>query len=278
MKTILALALSFIAATSFALDIATTDKKLFQDCEVKSVEKDGVRIMHRDGSAFLDFDTLPIALQKQYGWTADKSAARKAERAAEAERQRIAAENARRAMEERAAAIAKEEAEQTKREHLRKANAAAIKEEKVKAENALQMRIAAEAEAKHKADVEKAENAQLKQRAIIISIIALCVIVFWKIAFLPMRLARGKSNYRAVVIMNIVGLFTGAGWLIALYMALNGGQQPSVVHVTVNNITPPQQPYPVAVPRPVAQVQPVAVPRVVAKPLPPSVNPPPPTA
>lgn len=110
MKNALAFILSFIAATSFALNIATTDRKLYQDCEVKAVEKDGVRIMHRDGSAFLDFDTLPVALQKQYGWTAEKSAARKAERAEEAERQRIAAENARRAMEEREAS-AKAQAE-----------------------------------------------------------------------------------------------------------------------------------------------------------------------
>lgn len=271
MKNTLALILFFIAATSFALDIPTSDGKLLRDCEIKAVEKEGLRVSHKDGTGFLDFDTLPIALQKQYGWTAEKSAARKAERAAEAERQRIAGENARRASEERAAAIVKAEAEEVKREHLRKANAAAIKEEKEKAEKAK------EATAKEE-EATARKNAELKQRAIIISIIALCVIVFWKIAFLPMRLARGKSNYRAVVIMNIVGLFTGAGWLIALYMALNGGQQPSVVHVTVNNITPPQQPYPVAVPRPVAQVQPVAVPRVVAKPLPPSVNPPPPTA
>lgn len=143
MKTKLALILFFIAATSFALDIATSDGKLLRDCEIKAVEKEGLRVSHKDGTGFLDFDTLPIALQKQYGWTAEKSAARKAERAAEAERQRIAGENARRASEERAAtiakeneeraaAIAKEEAEQAKRERLRKANAAAIKEEKEK--------------------------------------------------------------------------------------------------------------------------------------------------
>ena len=112
MKIALAFLFIFIAVTSFALDIATTDGKLYRDCEVKSVEKYGVRITHQDGTAFLDFDSLPIALQKKYSWTAEKSAARKVEKAAEVERQRIAAENARRQMEERAAAIAKAEEKQ----------------------------------------------------------------------------------------------------------------------------------------------------------------------
>ena len=262
MKTVLAFVLLFIAATSFALDIATTDKKLFQDCEVKSVEKDGLRIMHRDGTAFLDFDTLPVALQKKYGWTAEKSVARKAEKAAEAERQRVAAENTRRVMEEKAAAVTLAESQQN---------------ERVKAE---QLRTTADAEAKHGQQIAHAENERTKWIAIGISILAVCVVVFWKIVFLPVRLARGKSNYNAVLIMNIVGLFTLIGWLIALYMALNNGEQRvTAVNVTVNNNTRlPSQPSPVAVPRPVAQVQPVAVPRVVAKPLPPSVNPPPPSA
>ena len=95
----------FLAASSFGLDIITRDGKAYWNCEVKKTERDGVRIMHRDGTAFLDFDELPSAIQKQFGWTAEKSAARKVERAAEADKQRIAGENARRAMEERAVAI-----------------------------------------------------------------------------------------------------------------------------------------------------------------------------
>ena len=87
------------------MDIITRDGKAYWNCEVKKVERDGVRLIHRDGAAFLDFDVLPSAIQKQFGWTAEKSAARKVERAAEAEKQRIAGENARRAMEERAVAI-----------------------------------------------------------------------------------------------------------------------------------------------------------------------------
>ena len=316
MKTVLAFIFSFIAASSFALDIATTDKKLFQDCEVKSVEKDGVRIMHRDGSAFLDFDTLPIALQKQYGWTAEKSAARKAERAAEAERQRIAAENARRAMEERAAAIAKEneeraaaiakeneeraaaiakeEAEQAKRERLRKANAAAIKEEKEKAE-------------KTKADEEKskAEKEQDELDAIVKSLeerderLRNIIRISWISGmFIPaiVALIRKKGRFGTVVFVSSLSVafgfaaalnpfntlfemaawtLHGACWIIALLFALQNKTDEIKQEVHIHNVyqpTSPQQP------RPVAQVQPVAVPRVVGKPLPPSVNPPPPTA
>ncbi len=107
MKNILAGLFVFIAANAFALDIITRDGKAYQDCAVKTVERDGVRVVHRDGTAFLDFDVLPSALQKQYGWTPEKSAARKAAQKAEADAQRIAGENARRAQDERAAAVAK---------------------------------------------------------------------------------------------------------------------------------------------------------------------------
>jgi len=280
MKTILALVLSFIAATSFALDIPTSDGKLLRDCEIKAVEKDGVRVSHKDGTGFLDFDTLPIALQKQYGWTAEKSAARKAERVAEAERQRIASENGQRAMEERAAAIAKAEAEEAKRERLREANKAAIKEQKeiaVKSEHA-------EKEKKQQED-EQAE----RRKGEIFHLLYIGALIL--VCFIPTLLARGKSNFMAVLFVNLLAIaanlafgdiFAGVCWLLALVMAFRRevfGEAKQEVHI--HNVyqqpaAPPQQPRPVA--RPVAQVQPVAVPRVVAKPLPPSVNPPPPTA
>lgn len=108
MKNFLAVLLLFITANSFGLDIITRDGKPYWNCEIKKVERDGVRIMHRDGTAFLDFDELPSVIQKQYGWTAEKSVARKADRTAAAEAQRLAGENARRAQAERAAAMAQE--------------------------------------------------------------------------------------------------------------------------------------------------------------------------
>lgn len=109
MRHLLTAILVFLTASAFGLDIITRDGKIFSDCTVRKVERDGVRIMHRDGTAFLDFDELPSAIQKQYGWTADKSATRKADKSAAAEAQRVAVENMRREQAERAASIAKEQ-------------------------------------------------------------------------------------------------------------------------------------------------------------------------
>lgn len=108
MKTILPALFVFLATSAFGLDIITRDGKAYWDCDVKKVEREGVRITHRDGTAFLDFDELPSTIQKQYGWTPEKSAARKATRTAEANAQRIAAENQRREQAERDASAAKD--------------------------------------------------------------------------------------------------------------------------------------------------------------------------
>lgn len=116
MKYILSALFIFIAASSFGLDIITRDGKAYWSCEVKKVERDGVRIMHRDGTAFLDFDELPSTIQKQYGWSQQKSEARKAERTAAAEAQRIAGENARRAQAEWNATVAKDLEQRQKNE------------------------------------------------------------------------------------------------------------------------------------------------------------------
>lgn len=94
MKSILAVLLLLISCTSLALDIFTRDGKMYQDVKIKVVESEGIRIIHRDGTAFVDFDLLPYSIQRQYGWTAEKSAVRKAGRIAAAEAKRVAAENA----------------------------------------------------------------------------------------------------------------------------------------------------------------------------------------
>lgn len=246
MKTILAVFLLFIAASSYALEIVTLDGKAFHDCEVKKVEREGVRIVHRDGTAFLDFDVLPSALQKQYGWTPEKSAARKAEKTAAADAQRIAGENARRAQEEKAASVAKVEAQE---------------KERVRAE---QQRKAEEQEARLSERRNDERMGEIR-RYVIWGIVAFIVIYpcYW-LFMIPARLAKGKSNYNAVCIMMVCGLLVlpGVGWLIALYMALQPEPKASVTHVTIIQAPPPQ-------PRP------VVVPRVVAKAIPPPRNPPP---
>ena len=99
-----------------ALNIVTQDGKSYPDAEVKKVERDGIRIMHSDGTAFLDFDTLPSAIQNQYGWSQQKSEARKAGRTAAAEAQRIAGESARRAQAEWDASVAKDLEQRLKNE------------------------------------------------------------------------------------------------------------------------------------------------------------------
>ncbi len=105
MKAFLMLGLMFaLACASNALDVVTKSGKLYSGAKVTRVEKDGVGIMHRDGTAFVDFDDLPLQLQKQYGWTDEKSTARKAQREAERQRQ-ITAQLAAREQQEKDKAI-----------------------------------------------------------------------------------------------------------------------------------------------------------------------------
>jgi len=80
----LLLFVSLLSASS-ALDIVTPTGT-FKDVKMKGVEGEGVRISHSEGNALLDFDELPADMQLQYGWTPEKSAARKATRDAEAKR------------------------------------------------------------------------------------------------------------------------------------------------------------------------------------------------
>ena len=71
--------------TGHALDLVTPEAT-FKDVKVTKVEAEAVRITHSEGTALVDFDFLPPAMQEEYGWTAEKSAARKAAKEAEAKR------------------------------------------------------------------------------------------------------------------------------------------------------------------------------------------------
>ena len=245
MKNLLAVLFVFLAVNALGLNITTRDGKIYTDAEVKKVESEGVRITHRDGTAFLDFDALPSALQKQFGWTDEKSAARKAARAAVVEQQRIAAEKMQKANEARIAAMEKAKADE-------------IAKAKTERE-----RVAEEQQEKRR-ESERAETMKSVKQYTIWALVLLAILYpCWWFITLPPRLARGKSNYNAVVIMTICGLLVlpGIGWLIALYMALQPEPKAQVVHMTVIQ-APPSQP------------RPVAVPRVVAKAVPPLRNPP----
>jgi hypothetical protein len=52
--------------TTLALDISTTDGRIFRQCEVKGVESDALRIIHADGATRIPYDELPLAIQRRY--------------------------------------------------------------------------------------------------------------------------------------------------------------------------------------------------------------------
>ena len=155
--TLLAISLLMIcSATGRAFDIVTPEGT-FKDVKVTKVEADAVRIMHSEGTALVDFDLLPPAMQAQYGWTPERSAARKA--AKEAEVKRIADEERmldeelrRKAMEEAAKKKAEEERVEGKERAKQKILNSAFDEENRKAQQDL---IAAAAKARAELDRER---------------------------------------------------------------------------------------------------------------------------
>lgn len=77
--TLALIAFVFASQIAVASDITTRGGVKYRDSVVIKVETDGVRLKHRDGVAFVAFDDLPKDVQAKYGWTAEKSAALKAE-------------------------------------------------------------------------------------------------------------------------------------------------------------------------------------------------------
>ena len=148
--------LAIFAAASHALDLVTPEGT-FKDVKVTRVDGDAVRISHTEGAALVDFDFLPPALQAQYGWTPEKSAARKA--AKEAEAKRIADEEKmieeapkRKAMEEAAKKKAEEDKVADEERAKRKIANAAFDAENATAQSDL---IAAAAKARAELDRER---------------------------------------------------------------------------------------------------------------------------
>ena len=252
---ILAALLLFIAASSYALEIVTLDGKTFHESEVKKVEREGVRIVHRDGTAFLDFDVLPSALQKQYGWTPEKSAARKAERTAAADAQRIANEKARKANEEKQAAIAR---------------AQITEKEKIRAE---QIRQTEAKTAEREAKIQQGKDEKARATLLEWGLITLGLLIGLPIYFLPSIIGRKKANAGAIFAMNLFLGWIFIGWVIALIWACTKDAEPHRVTLVQNVIVqhPPRfQP----VPRPIAIAR--AVPKAISPPR--SAPPPPPPA
>ena len=266
MKKILTVLILFIAASSYALEIVTLDGKVFHDCEVKKVEREGVRIVHSDGTAYLDFDVLPSALQQQYGWTAEKSAARKSASVAHAEAQRKQIEQARKAEREAAEAEA-----QHARLYAQNAASAARQEAEKK-------RTVSEALAQSEKD--KQERAALMSNLFFGALVVVSLIF----AFLPTFIAKGKPQAWPVFFLNLLSLFGGFGhsaedrimaaavyvvssgiWITAFILALKPKPQPpQVINVVVSHPNVPRQ----------IQARPIAAtPRAIAKAPAPPLNP-----
>ena len=142
---------TFFAAAGRAIDITTPDGT-FKDVKVKKVLTDAVTVTHSEGTALIDFDFLPPAMQAEVGWTPEKSAARKA--AKEAEMKRVA--DAEKEADEAPMRAAKEAAAKRKAEEDR---IAAEEKAKRKIENA-----AFESEVAKTAEEQIAAAAKLREQ------------------------------------------------------------------------------------------------------------------
>lgn len=151
------LLLFLLVAMSPALDIVTPEVT-FKDVKVTKVEAEAVRITHSEGTALVDFDLLPPAMQAEYGWTTEKSVARKAAKVAEAKRleeeeRMIDEAPKRKAMEEEAKRKAEEDKLMAVERAKRKLENAAFEAESATAQADL---IAAAAKAR--AEIDKART------------------------------------------------------------------------------------------------------------------------
>lgn len=158
-KAIFSSLLLFVAlvAGAHALDLVTPSGT-FKDVKVTKVEAEAVRIAHSEGIALVDFDELPAPMQLEYGWTPEKSAARKAAREAEAKRieeeERMIDEAPKRKAAEE---LAKKRAEQEKEEAAARAMRAADEAKRKASDPEEQKDLVAEA-ARARAEIDRERN------------------------------------------------------------------------------------------------------------------------
>lgn len=148
--------LTIFTITSRALDIVTPERT-FKDVKVSKVVGEAVSITHSEGTALVDFDLLPPAMQAEYGWTPEKSAARKAaieaaKKKEEDEEKMIAEAPKRKAMEEVARNKAEEDKLADEERAKRKVENAAFEAESATAQQDL---LAAAAKARAELDRER---------------------------------------------------------------------------------------------------------------------------
>jgi hypothetical protein len=189
--------LCVLACGAWAMDLVTNKGKIYHDAEVKSVDRDGLRITYRDGVASIPFDDLTSEWQTRYGWTPEKSAALKAEKAAAAalvEQRRIAAAQVEQERQRVAAEDARVQAAQEVETAQREAD-----------------RITAEKDALEDAK-NAAETQRRNRRNEILAIIGI-------IYFLPGIIGFRKRNGFAILVFNLFLGWTLIGWVMALVWA-----------------------------------------------------------
>ncbi len=260
MKALLPAVSLLFCSLLFAADI-TIGNQTFHDAKISAVETTGIRITHRDGVAFVDFDNMPESTQRQYGYTAEKAKARHelatAEAAAVAERERVRAEAETKA---RLDAARLESA----RQHAAEIARQSVAEAKSQVEREKQ-----EAEAGR----DRERTFQLRRQAFWDDV---KLWAFWicsgLLYFLPSIVGRKKNNVAAIVMLNVLAGWTFIGWVVAMVWACTKDAPPAT---TMQTVIIHAAPRPVALRPPMIAQAPRPLPRVVqAKPLPPSPRPP----
>lgn len=231
----------FIFAVYFSLmsiaaaaDIVTTKGAVYRDVKVTRTDADGISVIHSNGAAFIDFDELPSRLQSEYGWTAEKSAARNAARRADEEKRIAEAKAGAAAMEERQ--------RQEERKRLDAMTAAVTARQEAQ-------RAQAEREAELRSKVKSKETMEAVAR---VGLVVAGLIVY----FLPTYAGRKKRNASAIAILNLLAGWTFVGWVIAMVWACaKDPLQPQVVVIPQPRPVQPRAARPVAVQVPPAKPQ-----------------------
>jgi len=185
-----------VAQAGFALEITTTDGKIYSRCEIVKVEPDALRIIHADGAARIPYEKLPASLQKQYFDPAK----------VEAYRQQVA--EAQQAAAIRAAEVQRQQAE------------AAARAEEARAQQTVERQH--EEEEQQAADQRAETGRRTTQREkgkMVLGLMGAALVVCLFLYFLPTIIARHKANALAIFVFNVFFGWTIIGWIAALIWA-----------------------------------------------------------
>jgi len=226
------LILCLMTQGALALDIITTDGKVYRSCSVTQAEPDALRIMYSDGAARIPYEKLPSALQKQY-FDPDKVAAYR-EQVAEAKKAAEEAAAAKAELERRQRAIAAAQAqEQREREEAARQLEIQVQQEKVEAEKA----------ATHAAETLR-QTIHQRKKTLLIGMAGVGLVLSLLIYFLPTIIGRNKVNATAIFMLNLFLGWTFLGWVIALIWACTQDSAMEQLARERMNMPPPAPPRP----------------------------------